>query len=842
MATDYQVRLYKQSLRFYDDADEAGTFVVKHKIDTGTADTFRFEKAAGELGTIQADVVSASGNATVGGTLGVTGASTLDSLGVTNNATVGGTLGVTGASTLDSLGVTNNATVGGTLGVTGASTLDSLGVTNNATVGGTLGVTGASTLGSVTASGAVQFNGGATVPTGQTLTITDAPASNSHAANKAYVDTQIASVAQGLDSKYACQVATTANIADLSSPGASIDGVTLADGMRVLVKDQTDQTENGIYVVDSGQLVRADDMDANTEVKGAYTLVQEGTSEGYGYVVIAPNADDNVAIGTDNIVWSPFQSTGGGSVTAGNGLTASGSELNVVAGDGLTAGADILDLDLDGASLSKSGDGLRVAAGGVANAMLENSSITINGTATALGGSYTADSLSVAADSGLSMTAYNGNGAVSDLAISVDNLDELLAAPANNDHLCFADADDSSTTKKVTVARLADSVLANVSGDAQVASGGELTIQDDAVSTAKIADDAVTTAKIDDAAVTEAKLAADAVATAKIADSAVTAAKLADDAVQTAKIADDAVTAAKLAGDCAGTGLAQNGTDGSLEIDIHELTDLNAQPAHQDTFAMVDADDSNTSKRVSFANMATKLAGTGLSATDGVLAIDSVTSAMIANDTIVNADIASGADIAISKLAASTISGVDLGQNLNDLSVANTSGLSMSNYNGSSAVSDLAVVFDTSGGDNSASLEMNGTNGLRINPLADVKVHDLTMDSDAAKKHDIEALLNGLEVLRQLKPSTWLWNADDSPGAGVIAQEIRDVLPWVVKTGDDGALTVRYMSLIGYIISAIQKLDVAVNGPASPESSESSESSDIPASSTSGGSAATDSP
>jgi hypothetical protein len=90
--------------------------------------------------------LSVVANATVGGTLGVTGATTL------GNVSVGGTLGVTGATTL------GNASFGGTLGVTGATTL------GNASVGGTLGVTGATTLTSLNVSGAAKI--GADPPDG----------------------------------------------------------------------------------------------------------------------------------------------------------------------------------------------------------------------------------------------------------------------------------------------------------------------------------------------------------------------------------------------------------------------------------------------------------------------------------------------------------------------------------------------------------------------------------------------------------------------------------------------------------------------------------------------------
>ncbi len=105
--------------------------------------------------------VSTSGAAVVGTTLGVTGASTLASLGVTGAATVGTTLGVTGATTLATVGATtaNIATLN-VSGLTTAAELDNLG---DSTVGGTLDVTGATTLGGLTVAGNLAANGNTTI-------------------------------------------------------------------------------------------------------------------------------------------------------------------------------------------------------------------------------------------------------------------------------------------------------------------------------------------------------------------------------------------------------------------------------------------------------------------------------------------------------------------------------------------------------------------------------------------------------------------------------------------------------------------------------------------------------
>jgi hypothetical protein len=107
------------------------------------------------------------------------------------------------------------------------------------------------------------------------------PTQNGHVANKVYVDNLIASLPSAYKYRQV-HAATTGNI-NLSNPGTAIfDGHTLVSGDRLLVKDQTLQTQNGIYVFNgsSSALTRATDSDAWDELVGTLVYVDQGTTFG----------------------------------------------------------------------------------------------------------------------------------------------------------------------------------------------------------------------------------------------------------------------------------------------------------------------------------------------------------------------------------------------------------------------------------------------------------------------------------------------------------------------------------------------------------------------------------
>jgi hypothetical protein len=150
---------------------------------------------------------------------------------------------------------------------------------------------------------------------------------------------EISSAAAGLDVKNSVRVATTANIT-LTNVSA-VDGITLVEGDRVLVKNQSAPEFNGIYELSDGDLVRTQDADAPSELNaGTFVFVEEGTHADSGFVV---SSDNPITIGTDPITWVQF--SGAGQIIAGNGINKSAETLSVVAGSGITVDGSGVSID-----------------------------------------------------------------------------------------------------------------------------------------------------------------------------------------------------------------------------------------------------------------------------------------------------------------------------------------------------------------------------------------------------------------------------------------------------------------------------------------------------------------
>ena len=176
---------------------------------------------------------------------------------------------------------------------------------------------------------------------GNRLTGLADPIGDQDAATKAYVD----ATAVGLDVKDSARVATTEDIT--LSGVQTIDGVGVLAGDRVLVKNQTDKTENGVYdVVSGGAWTRSEDAVQDELTSGSFVFIEEGSVNGSaGFVVSTANP---ITIGSDDIEFSQF--SGAGQITAGSGMTKSGNTLdvNTASSDRIVINANNIDLATHG--------------------------------------------------------------------------------------------------------------------------------------------------------------------------------------------------------------------------------------------------------------------------------------------------------------------------------------------------------------------------------------------------------------------------------------------------------------------------------------------------------------
>ena len=163
------------------------------------------------------------------------------------------------------------------------------------------------------------------------------PSVSSEAATKNYVDQAVA----GLRTRVIAEAATTANIdltADLQN-GDTLDGVTLVTGDRVLVKDQTDATANGLYlVVASGTASRDPQFDTIAELSGQMIVVNQGTSN--DNKIFLCTTDSDATIGVSNITYTQVTPSNVGTVTS-VGVADSGSSEFTVTGSPITSSGTI---------------------------------------------------------------------------------------------------------------------------------------------------------------------------------------------------------------------------------------------------------------------------------------------------------------------------------------------------------------------------------------------------------------------------------------------------------------------------------------------------------------------
>jgi len=169
--------------------------------------------------------------------------------------------------------------------------------------------------------------------TGGSIVGLGSPSQNDQAATKLYVDNLVT----GLKTRIICRAATTGNISlssDLQN-GDTLDGITLATGDRILVKDQSTNTENGVYkVVASGTASRDPDFDTVDELAGQMNIVKEGSLNADKFFLCTT---DSGSIGSVAITYTQVNPSSGGTVTQ-VGIAQSGSEFTISGSPVTTSG------------------------------------------------------------------------------------------------------------------------------------------------------------------------------------------------------------------------------------------------------------------------------------------------------------------------------------------------------------------------------------------------------------------------------------------------------------------------------------------------------------------------
>lgn len=216
--------------------------------------------------------------------------------------------------------------------------------------------------------------------------------------------------------KEAVRVASTTNIT-IATPGATIDGVTLSNGDRVLLKDQSTGSQNGIYDFNgaSSALTRSADADTSAEVKpGTQVFVSEGSVNGNTTWQIT--TDGPITLGTTSLTWA--QTSAGASYSAGNGLDLSGGTFSVapLTNGGIAVASGGVSVIAAG-GLTVGASGVVIASSAAGNGLTLSSGVLAVGAGTGI--SVAADAVSL--DTSVAVRKFSqsiGNGSATSIAVT----------------------------------------------------------------------------------------------------------------------------------------------------------------------------------------------------------------------------------------------------------------------------------------------------------------------------------------------------------------------------------------------------------------------------------------
>jgi len=310
------------------------------------------------------------------------------------------------------------------------------------------------------------------------------PTQNQDAATKAYVDT----VSQGIHTHTSARLATAAalptstysngtgginaTITGTANGALSVDSVAVAVDDRILVKNQANAFENGMYVVTATGgasavfvLTRSTDMNQDVEFPGSFEFVEEGTVNADNGYVVTTNLP--ITIGTTGITWTQF--SGAGQITAGTGLTKSGNTIDVA-----TASASRIVVNADSIDLATTG----VSASTYKSVTVDTyGRVTAGTNPTTLSGYGITDALSNSTSSSQNMYGqlylYDNGLSSTGLYLKVDNVSDLTTARTLS--IDVNDANRTITLSGNLTVSAASTVSGTNTGDQTITLTGDVT-------------------------------------------------------------------------------------------------------------------------------------------------------------------------------------------------------------------------------------------------------------------------------------------------------------------------------------------------------------------------------